>query len=318
MITIIVPIYKAEKYLCRCIDSIIAQKNSNWELLLVDDGSPDNSGDICDLYAKKDARIKVFHKPNGGVSSARNLGLDKAKGQWVTFIDADDYIDSLFCNIDESETNDVIIKQSRIVEIDLTISMPKAINSDINLVGTDQFLAENLHAKEFRVPWGKFFKSCVIKDVRFPIGQSIGEDTAFVLTVLARTRRIAYNSVGLYYWQRGENADSIKYKLSCKDGARFASFLFENYERTNIHCVGMERFILNYYFNLVDKSVPLETGCYFNTPIILKYYNKLNNQGMLSVSFRLWRSSPRIISSLIRIKRFFNQCILCYGSQSKS
>ena len=91
-VSIIVPVYKAEKYLNRCIDSIIAQTFTDWELLLIDDGSPDRSGDICDEYAKKDTRIRVFHKKNGGVSSARNLGLDYVQGEYVTFVDSDDWL----------------------------------------------------------------------------------------------------------------------------------------------------------------------------------------------------------------------------------
>ena len=93
LISIIVPVYKVEKYLRRCIDSILAQTYQNIEVLLVDDGSPDNSGAICDEYADKDSHVRVFHKPNGGVSSARNLGLMEAKGQYIGFVDADDYID---------------------------------------------------------------------------------------------------------------------------------------------------------------------------------------------------------------------------------
>lgn len=104
-ISIIVPVYNAEKFLVRCIDSILAQKYKNFELLLIDDGSKDSSGHICDLYAEKDARIRVFHKENGGVSSARNLGLEKAKGEWITFCDSDDYVkdfwlDNFIKNID--------------------------------------------------------------------------------------------------------------------------------------------------------------------------------------------------------------------------
>jgi len=91
-VSIIVPVYKAEKYLNRCIDSILAQTFTDWELLLIDDGSPDRSGDICDEYAKKDTRIRVFHKKNGGVSSARNLGLDNVQGEYVTFVDSDDWL----------------------------------------------------------------------------------------------------------------------------------------------------------------------------------------------------------------------------------
>lgn len=97
-ISVIVPVYNVEKYLRRCIDSILAQTFTDFELLLIDDGSKDNSGDICDGYAMKDERVRVFHKKNGGVSSARNLGLDNAKGEWVSFVDADDYLDNCYYN----------------------------------------------------------------------------------------------------------------------------------------------------------------------------------------------------------------------------
>lgn len=91
LISVIVPVYNSEKTLNRCIDSIVGQTFTNWELLLIDDGSKDKSSIICDKYKDIDSRIRVFHKPNGGVSSARNLGLDNACGKWVTFIDSDDW-----------------------------------------------------------------------------------------------------------------------------------------------------------------------------------------------------------------------------------
>lgn len=91
-ISVIVPVYKVEKYIGECINSILAQTFKDFELILVDDGSPDKSGEICDSYAKKDNRIKIFHKKNGGVSSARNFGIDKAVGEWLCFIDSDDTI----------------------------------------------------------------------------------------------------------------------------------------------------------------------------------------------------------------------------------
>lgn len=93
MISVIVPIYNAERYLGQCIDSIVAQTYTDWELLLVDDGSTDGSRDLCDLYKKKDERIRVFHKANGGVSSSRNMGLDNAKGDYITFADSDDWLE---------------------------------------------------------------------------------------------------------------------------------------------------------------------------------------------------------------------------------
>lgn len=97
--SIIVPVYKTEKYLRRCIQSILSQTFSNFELILIDDGSPDNSGIICDEYAKKDKRVKVFHQKNGGVSNARNKGIEHAQGTWISFIDSDDYVENLIMNI---------------------------------------------------------------------------------------------------------------------------------------------------------------------------------------------------------------------------
>ena len=215
-VSIIVPVYKAEKYLNRCIDSILAQTFIDWELLLIDDGSPDKSGEICDEYSKKDQRIKVFHKSNGGVSSARNLGLDYVKGQWITFIDADDYIDSSFCNINEAEINDIIIKRNYIVDIDKSIKEVKQIKTPSSIDNMEEFLSQYLYANIFRTPWGKFFKSNILKNIRFPLGQRIGEDAAFMFTVLSKTKKIVFNNEGGYYWQKGEIPDSLKYKLSYK------------------------------------------------------------------------------------------------------
>lgn len=110
-VSIIIPVYKAEKCLKRCIESVLNQTYKDWELLLIDDGSPDRSGDICDEYTKRDNRIRVFHKNNGGVSSARNLGLDNVNGEYVTFVDSDDLIDL--------NTLNVCISQIELFDLDL-------------------------------------------------------------------------------------------------------------------------------------------------------------------------------------------------------
>jgi Glycosyltransferases involved in cell wall biogenesis len=98
LISVIVPVYKAEEFLPKCINSILSQTYTNFELLLIDDGSPDNSGKICDEHASKDSRVRVFHKQNGGVSSARNLGLREARGEWISWVDADDWIEKTCWN----------------------------------------------------------------------------------------------------------------------------------------------------------------------------------------------------------------------------
>lgn len=110
LISVIVPVYKVEKYLCKCVDSILAQTYANLEIILVDDGSPDNCGRICDEYALKDSRIKVIHQQNGGLSAARNAGLDIATGKYVGFIDSDDYIDLNYfeCMIKLTDKGDLV------------------------------------------------------------------------------------------------------------------------------------------------------------------------------------------------------------------
>ena len=94
LISVIIPVYKVEKYLNKCVDSVLNQTYKNLEIILVDDGSPDKCPEICDEYAKKDDRIKIIHKQNGGLSDARNVGIEKSTGEYITFIDSDDYVDS--------------------------------------------------------------------------------------------------------------------------------------------------------------------------------------------------------------------------------
>ena len=108
-ISVIIPVYNAEQYLRRCVDSVLTQSYTDFELLLIDDGSRDQSPAICDEYAAADHRVQVFHKPNGGVSSARNLGLDHARGQWITFIDSDDFISPNYLSAVNRSDADMLI-----------------------------------------------------------------------------------------------------------------------------------------------------------------------------------------------------------------
>ena len=134
-ISVIVPIYNSDKYLQRCIDSILSQDFEDFELLLIDDGSTDNSGDICDKYAEKDMRVRVFHKKNGGVSSARNLGIENAKGEWVVFIDSDDWVDIT-----------MLEKLYKNAVVTLNNSMFLAYNPALNFANTENF-SQYIHLK---------------------------------------------------------------------------------------------------------------------------------------------------------------------------
>lgn len=182
-ISVIVPVYKVEKYIGECINSILAQTFKNFELILVDDGSPDKSGEICDSYAKKDNRIKVFHKKNGGVSSARNFGIDKAVGEWLCFIDSDDTILPTYLEdfeLDKVKSDIymqgyVKVKESRIIE---THDFTKCKESDFANI-----LAYSEDNNIINSPCFKLYKSSIVNTnkVRFDIRTSYGEDHLFSL-----------------------------------------------------------------------------------------------------------------------------------------
>ena len=195
-ISIIVPVYKVEQYLSKCIDSILEQTYQNWELLLIDDGSPDNSGKICDAYALNDARIRVLHKENGGVSSARNLGLEYAQGEWVTFVDSDDYIESgflegLYIPIERGEDVDFVhggcvnVKKEEFI----------AINQSYEYyVGDDK----GVLFKELRgLIVSKLFRLDIIRcysdefSLLFDEKMKIAEDMAFTLDYVLRVKRFS-------------------------------------------------------------------------------------------------------------------------------
>lgn len=175
VVSIIVPVYNAEKYLSRCIDSILAQCFTDIELLLIDDGSKDGSGKICDEYAEKDKRVKVFHKVNGGVSSARNLGLDESEGKYITFVDADDYL------LPETITERLLAGNYDLIQIPRNNgSFMKTYSHDVVCKSSESF-REFIYRNYYFECWGRFYKRKVIGAVRFPENLKVGEDLIFFL-----------------------------------------------------------------------------------------------------------------------------------------
>lgn len=187
-ISVIVPVYNVEKYLSRCIDSILEQTFKDFELLLIDDGSKDSSGKICDEYAKKDKHIRVFHKENGGVSSARNLGLNLAVGEWVSFVDADDKIDEKYLyELYENSFNVdfVICGYRQIGIINKTVIYNEAIFNMHSYNDQSYFNKSEIESScLFYCPWRKLFKMEFIQDnnIRFDEGMFLGEDTCFIIS----------------------------------------------------------------------------------------------------------------------------------------
>ena len=217
LISIIVPIYNVEKYLRQCLDSIIAQTYQNFECLLINDGSPDNSADICREYVSKDSRFRYFEKENGGASSARNLGIECSKGQYITFIDSDDWVDS--------DHLEVLYRALIDEKADIAISTYKQFNMDDNCYyvhsyqrGYDRKVFTNAELVDslpllYRYDSTYNFVSCklvsreILKYIRFNLSTSYGEDMEFWYKLYLTSRKIVYENKDTYIY-RTNNDDS--------------------------------------------------------------------------------------------------------------
>ena len=176
MISIIMPVYNAEQFLGRSIDSIMEQNVEDIELILVDDGSKDMSGEICDEYACENSCIRVFHKENGGVSSARNLGLDNAKGEWIMFVDSDDILlPEALKNVQNAIRNGY----AELYIFDYQVNGKPVANPFGSFVTKSDFISSILTYKIQTSPWAKVYRKSKISKLRFLPGLKIGEDLLF-------------------------------------------------------------------------------------------------------------------------------------------
>lgn len=208
LLSIIIPIYNVEKYIKECLDSILMQKNmTDVEILCIDDGSTDNSGNICDIYGKIDSRIKVFHKKNEGVAATRNFGLSKAKGDYIAWIDPDDYIENnwyvsieplLKKNIDIIFFDYMILKDKK----------KKIINyySKSKFIGKEFFLKEIILDEKMKSQlWHKIFKRKIMEGILFP-NIKVMEDYMILPEIVLRSKTIYYLSKAIYIYRIRENS----------------------------------------------------------------------------------------------------------------
>lgn len=260
-ISVIVPVYNVEQYLSRCIDSVLAQTFTDFELLLIDDGSKDNSGIICDEYAGKDKRIRVFHKENGGVSSARNLGLDVACCEWITFIDSDDYVEDNFLEELFQSTNSDL-KIGGYTTFGEKASKENYKTSVINKDKIGICLSKCLNDYIFRVPWAKLFRLSIINNsrLRFDSRMKIGEDTIFVQQYLCFCKSLSFiNTTSYNYFSQNVQK---KYQLSKSDLFYSLEIIQNAYNRlteqlsfTNKDYIDfIYGFMLKLYFNFIGKQ----------------------------------------------------------------
>ena len=232
LISVIVPIYNVENYLERCLQSILSQTYRNLEIILVDDGSKDSCGEICDNFQKKDKRIKVIHKENGGLSDARNKGLDIATGEYISFIDSDDWIDLKTYEISirkMQECNAQIVAFNVLWVYDGKEFTPD-LSAEYEIMDSEQAILTTVGNTKVRTTaWNKLYKADLIGDFRFIKGK-LNEDEFFTFKILDRAEKIVYLHRECYYYFQRSNSIMGKYtlqRLDMVDGVRERMLLAE-------------------------------------------------------------------------------------------
>ena len=221
LISIIIPVYNVEPYLSKCIKSIINQTYKKLEIILINDGSTDNSLKICKEYAKKDSRIKVINKKNGGLSSARNKGIENSKGKYLIFIDSDDYIDltmveKLYTNLLENNADISIC--NHYYDYQNNNLKVKSFPKDKLLVTEKEkyYNIYNDYSVATIIACAKIYKREIFNDIKYPIGM-VHEDEAIVLDILEKANRISYFNEPLYYYVQRQNSITNKFNLKRLD-----------------------------------------------------------------------------------------------------
>lgn len=258
-ISIIVAVFNSEKYLPRCIESILAQTFTNYELILVNDGSTDNSGEVCDNYAGLDNRVKVIHKENGGTASSRNAGVDIAKGKYIGFVDNDDYINQFMF---ETLYSHAIKHSADIVVCDfLDVDGSTSINtktsySNYNVVNLNNIEALNYiyttEGVKFIVVWNKLYKRNLFKNIKYEVGK-LHEDETVAHKLLYECEKITYLKTELYYYvNRKGSITNLPYNIRRFDGVYTLNDrvdFFRNKNELDLHQKALKHYLQVFFYN---------------------------------------------------------------------
>ncbi|MEG0230122.1 MAG: glycosyltransferase family 2 protein [Oscillospiraceae bacterium] len=208
LISVIVPVYNVEKYIHKCVSSIINQTYKNLEIILVDDGSPDNCGEICDEYAKKDCRIKVIHKKNGGLSDARNAGIDSSNGDYIAFVDSDDYISQdMYQQLIPLllQNNADVVMFSVFDCYNDKVSRAYKKEDKVFICDGKECFKIILQGELGAFAWNRIYKKDLFNDIKFKVGK-ITEDAFFNAEVVQKINVAVINTKAYYYYVHRENS----------------------------------------------------------------------------------------------------------------
>ncbi|GAB6866659.1 MULTISPECIES: glycosyltransferase family 2 protein [Bacteroides] len=313
-LSIIVPVYKAEKTIERCIRSILLQDYRDWELILVDDGSPDDSGKICDEYAAIDSRIKVIHKQNSGVGSARNVGLDIAIGERVTFVDSDDEIIQGFFSTTMGYDEDVVSGGSVLLTLDGMIRKTSEIDEIVApavFSGRKQIFSE-VHkvSPRFSGPCSMIWKRSVIGDIRFNTKMKLAEDTLFTIQCLSNSDTVRTISQKVYKYYTPDSY-SLKYEMTIEQAALHMQSFFSIVdiipEINPVFCSNRAKLFIETCQNEMFKYPKR----FLNNEILMKYYKKYSETWTVEskVFYERFMKYYLVLAPIYQLRSLINNCI---------
>jgi len=278
LISIIVPVYKVEQYIHTCVDSVLNQTYTHWELILVDDGSPDNCPAICDAYAVKDKRIRVIHKRNGGVASARNMALDNFQGDYVAFLDSDDFWHTSYLEalLNLSQKHDADIAQCNFIKSNDKVF---PILKDSNKIGIFDGHSVFLRGYAKIVLWAKLYKAYLFEEIRMPEGKFF-EDDFTTWKWYYKAKKIVVSNVVLYYYT--QNAESTMAGHANKPSL---DFIEAYHERIEFFSKGGVKDMEDYSRAHLCKSLVLISG------------NPLLSAGQKEIVDTLFQTNLKLIQS---------------------
>lgn len=322
LISIIVPIYKVEDYLEKCIESILAQSITNFELILIDDGSPDECGKICDSYASKDNRIKVVHKQNEGLSAARNSGLDIAEGDYIGFVDSDDWIHK---KMYETLLTLLIDNNADIAQCEFIRTFDEEEAVDNNQKNTIETFNNNESLKNIYnkkaistvVSWNKLYKKDLFEYIRFPKGK-IHEDEFTTHKLLYKSKKLVYTNKVLYFYRQTPNSimnskfnkkrldilDAMQERLEFAELIQNEMFINETFQKY------MYR-LLSYYYKC-KKEIPEEKNIIRDikkrsNSLYFKYYINSNSRIRSKIKYGMFYLFPNLYIHIDSLKRKDNE-----------
>lgn len=283
MISIIIPVYNSRKWLKRCIDSVLAQTCKKWELLLIDDGSSDGSEIICDSYSKLDTRIRVIHKKNGGVSSARNEGIRNATFQWITFMDSDDYIeqDAIHCYIETINTHKACLYNFRYY-FNYDAKKCEFINGYINGMLAIDSANSNLMYDVCRTlwhVWDNIYSKDIIEkySLKFNENQKLGEDQMFNLYYIQHCQYLYFSDKGFYQYFWAHNPQSLTFgKQLSTERASYAIEKYSMYKLLNVNVIEVEKLYKSDV--MYSIRIAIQTKTIRNVAHILVRKNMIRNK----------------------------------------